>query len=1034
MPTVAAPRPERATQTRLVRLLSDPRHPGWLGYQYLGDFSRRDANRNVETGLLQANLRQRGYTVAQISAAVLQLTSAAELRDDSLYQANLRVYKLLRYGAKVQVAAGQPTETVHFVDWGDVGTNDFAAAEEVTLLAGGAERRPDLVVYLNGIAVAVIELKRASTDIGEAVRQLITNQRPEFNTYFFTTVQLAVAGSDSQGLRYGTVGTPEQFYTEWPASAKSDCTPGAGHLLDRPMAELFDRERLLDLLHNFIVFDGGVKKVPRPHQYAGIVAARERIRRREGGVIWHTQGSGKSIVMVLLAKHILETDPSARVLVITDRDELDKQIEGVMRNAGVIAESSPSPRITTRQELTEKLGATTPRLLCALVHKFEPDPAAPAPPVHGSFYVFVDECHRTQGGKMNAQMRQWLPEAVFIGFTGTPLLKKDKKTTESIFGSYIHTYKFHEAVQDGVVLDLKYHARKVEQRLTMVREVDDWFAQKTRGLNAYQRSVLRKRYATLEQLSSSKERKERIIADIIHDFAVKPRLNDDRGTAILVAASIYDACHYYCLFQQTDFGQHTALITSYQPAPGAVSKESDGGDEWYKFDTYTRLILPGHSSTKDYEDKMKAQFIYEPAQTKLLIVVSKLLTGFDAPSCTYVYLDNEMRDHNLFQAICRTNRLDGADKDYGHIVDYKELFQNVEESIAVYTSDELDNSSPGKSDNVKLKDWLSESRKRLDEAREQVHYLCATVPPPLELEQYITYFCGPADRADALARQEPLRIEFYRATASLLRAYAELATDLLEAGYSLDEQDRITTEVEHYTEVRAAIKNAAGEELDVRPYERDMRHLINTYIQADPARASGQLEDYSLMELIVETSIHDAIAQKLNARSRLSRNAIAETIINNVRKTIIRDHLTDPAFYAEMSKLLEDLIARRRLISENYEDFLRSAEDLVRRMNDHGDGEHPHVLNAAPRSIVLYNNLRTLVTEGKFTCPDDDGARAQLALKLDRAMTDHAPDGWKADPDGPRGRQVQNALYGLLGKDRLATQALFELLRNQAAY
>ena len=460
MPQSLTTRPERSTQARLVRLFSDPHHAAWLGYQYLGNFSKRPANRNIEIDLLQDNLQQRGYNVAQISAAVLQLTTAAELRDDSLYQANLRVYKLLRYGAKLQVAAGQPTETVHFVDWQDVGANDFAIAEEVTLLAGGAERRPDLLIYLNGIAVAVIELKRSSTDIGEAVRQLITNQRPDFNAYFFTTVQLTVAGSDSQGLRYATVGTPEQFYTEWPAFAKTQTALAVGELLDKPVAELFDRERLLDLLHNFILFDGGVKKVPRPHQYAAIVAARERMRRREGGVIWHTQGSGKSIVMVLLAKYILETDPSARVLVITDRDELDKQIEGVMRNAGVIAESSPPPRITSRQELTEKLGATTPRLLCALVHKFEPDLASPAPPVHGSFYVFVDECHRTQGGKMNAQMRQWLPDAVFIGFTGTPLLRKDKKTTESIFGSYIHTYKFHEAVMDGVVLDLKYHARK----------------------------------------------------------------------------------------------------------------------------------------------------------------------------------------------------------------------------------------------------------------------------------------------------------------------------------------------------------------------------------------------------------------------------------------------------------------------------------------------------------------------------------------------------------------------------------------------
>ncbi len=211
---------------------------------------------------------------------------------------------------------------------------------------------------------------------------------------------------------------------------------------------------------------------------------------REGGVIWHTQGSGKSILMVLLAKWLLEHDPEARILIITDRDELDKQIEGVMKNAGVIGADSPSPRITSRAEFVEKLGAPTPRLLCALIHKFElPTLRAPPPPVHGRFYVFVDECHRTQGGDMNQQMKRWLEDAIFIGFTGTPLLRKDKQTTRDVFGTYIHTYKFHEAVADKVVLDLKYEARDVPQRLTSQKAIDAWFEQKTKGLNNFQKAV-----------------------------------------------------------------------------------------------------------------------------------------------------------------------------------------------------------------------------------------------------------------------------------------------------------------------------------------------------------------------------------------------------------------------------------------------------------------------------------------------------------------------------------------------------------------
>ena len=397
--------------------------------------------------------------------------------------------------------------------------------------------------------------------------------------------------------------------------------------------------------------------------------------------------------MVLLAKWLLEHDPEGRILIVTDRDELDKQIEGVMKNAGVVAEDSPSPRITSRAEFVAKLGDTKPRLLCALIHKFDPaDLNGPPPPIHGRFYVFVDECHRTQGGDMNRQMKRWLENAIFIGFTGTPLLKKDaaKLRTRDIFGTYIHTYKFHDGVADRVILDLKYEARDVPQRITSRKAIEAYFEQKTKTLNNFQKAILRKRWATMEELMSAGERKQRIIHSIIEDFDLKPRLNNDRGTAILVASSIYDACHYYRLFQNTAFGSFCGIITSYEPNHNAISREPANSDERYKFDTYTKHVLATGQTTKAYEDKVKRLFIEEPANLKLLIVVSKLLTGFDAPSCTYIYLDNELHEHNLFQAICRTNRLDGDDKDYGYIVDFKELFTDVQEAIAVYSSDELD--------------------------------------------------------------------------------------------------------------------------------------------------------------------------------------------------------------------------------------------------------------------------------------------------------------------------------------------------------
>ena len=702
--------PERATQSRLIRLFRDE-----LGYRFLGDWTDRDNNSNVEEKLLTAHLKHAGYSQAQISVAVHRLRTEANNHNRSLYGNNQAVYGLLRYGVPVKTDAGKVTETVHLVNWAEPQKNDFAIVEEVTL-RGNLERRPDLVLYLNGIAIAVLELKNSRVSIGDGIRQCISNQQSEFNQCFFTTVQLVFAGNDSEGLQYGMTGTPEKFFLKW----KEDEQDNSRYKLDKYLLKLCDKTRLIELIHDFVLFDSGVKKVPRAHQYFGIKAAEQHVRDRKGGIIWHTQGSGKSIVTVLLAKWILENNPNARVAIITDRDELDKQIEGVFSGAG-----EPIKRTNSGRDLMTQLGHATPRLLCSLVHKFGRKDvndfdafireleAQPSQTV-GEVFVFVDECHRSQSGKLHRVMKAMMPDAIFIGFTGTPLLKKDKQTSLEVFGGYIHTYKFSEGVEDGVVLDLIYEARDIDQRLGSEGKIDAWFEAKTNGLNDWQKDELKKQWGTMKSVLSSKSRMERVVSDIVFDFSVKPRLSSERGNAILVASSIFEACKYFTLFQKTPFKGKCAVVTSYNPQAQDVTKEETGAntetDKQFLYNTYSELLKdvdpkPGLTKTETYEERAKALFTKEPANMKLLVVVDKLLTGFDAPPCTYLYIDKSMQDHALFQAICRTNRLDGEDKDFGYIVDYKDLFKKVENAISVYTS-ELDHSADGADPEVLLQDRL----------------------------------------------------------------------------------------------------------------------------------------------------------------------------------------------------------------------------------------------------------------------------------------------------------------------------------------
>jgi type I restriction enzyme, R subunit len=423
---------------------------------------------------------------------------------------------------------------------------------------------------------------------------------------------------------------------------------------------------------------------------------------------------------------------------------------------------------------------------------------------------------------------------------------------------------------------------------------------------------------------------------------------------------------------------------------------------------------------------------------KLLMVVDKLLTGFDAPPCTYLYIDKSMQDHGLFQAICRVNRLDGEDKGFGYIVDYKDLFKKVENAIAVYTS-ELDHSAGGADPEVLLQDRLKKGKERLDNTIEALSLLCEPVEPPKGELEHIHYFCGNTEIPADLQEREPQRAALYKATVALVRAYANIADELEPAGYSAVDINRIKKQLDHYLDVREIIRKASGETLDLKAYEADMRHLIDTYIEADEPRKISPFDNIGLLELIVKTGIANAIATQLGGLKG-NKNAVAETIENNVRKKIIKEHLNDPAFYEKMSALLDEIIAARKAKAVEYEDYLKRIAELAKRVEDGQAEDTPEPLKNSPALRALYNNLKK--SEG--TPPQADRAAEpqaeykvavdsslNLALTVDAAVKRVRPDGWR----GVQSRElvIKQALYGVL-RDAAEVERIFLIIKAQREY
>lgn len=1028
--------PERPVQNRLLALFKEK-----LKYEYLGNYEYRTCNRNIERKLLFDYLMStKKWSGDEAKRAITKLEKEAYCTPQNMQEKNEKVYSLLRYGVNVSPDVGTKKITVNLINWEHPDKNQFYIAEEVTINSSTPDsftKRPDLVIYVNGIALTVIELKRSKVSVHDGIRQTIGNQQENFIRPFFSTVQLLFAGNDSQGLYYGVIDTPEKFWLRWKEPDAS-----IPNELDRSVTQWFNKERLLEIIHDFLVFDAGVKKVCRPNQYFAVKAAQPRCEKKEGGVIWEAQGSGKSLIMVWLAEWIHENIDNSRVVIITDREELDEQISDGFKDTG-----ENIARAKSGAGLIGMLNEEAPWLLCTLIHKFGKknvegkgdmagvkseiplekyleDIVAQLPQgfkAKGNIFVFIDECHRTQGGYLHEAMKTIMgKDVMMIGFTGTPLLHTQKKDTWQTFGPLIHAYRFNEAVEDGVILDLRYESRKVDQFLGNKDKIDAWFEKKTKGLNKVAAARLKGRWATMQNIFSSRQRIDAVVGDICLDMDTTPMLVNRRGNAILVADSIYQACRYWDAFQKTALKGHCAVITSFEAKADDINMASSGENESedeYKYRIYKEMT-DGHKSVSAFEAYAKKEFIDHPKNMRLLIVVDKLLTGFDAPSACVLYIDKHMENHNLFQAICRVNRVDGDDKEYGYIVDYQNLFECISGAIGDYTSDGAALSGYDKEDIVGyIKEKNKACRKDLEEAKEQVDALLELVHPQTR-EGFFRYFVyddnAPEEEMDKqLDDNAEKRSKLYKYVRRYLNCYANLANSLEDMGYSEAERKEYAECAKKYDALKREIELRSNDHIDMRRYEPDMRQVLDLYVKAEDSEVIAKLDDTSFLDIVAaqnEEQLNDLPDELKDEYGRAS----AETVEANLREVIRKDSPFNPAYYGKLSIILQELIDKRKKEMLDYEEYMKELIELVKKARGKSANSYPESIKT-PGMRALYDNL---------------GQNEYLAIRAHEVIRENAIVGFR--DNRLKQRKLIKALAKLLGDEM--TQKIYDIIKLHDEY
>ncbi len=958
-----------------------------MGYTYISpeDCEKQRGSRyhvllkDILRGQLR-RLNRYGYAGAENEFSAANIERAMEELDepltDGLVRTSEKIYDALLLGKSYPETVGGGKSlsfNLKYIDWEHPENNLFHVTEEFAVESQDKlhNARPDIVLFINGIPFAVIECKAPHISVEQAVEQMIRNQQADYIPQLFKYAQIVMA-TNKNVVKYATAGTPKKFWSVWKEQDTEFLDSRLAQLVadrapteqDRNMISLFSRERLMELTRYFVLFDANVKKICRYQQYFAIreiiktIAQRDSKGNRQSGVIWHTQGSGKSLTMVMLAKYILMELAvcNPRVVIVTDRKELDGQI------AATFAHTRLNPaRATSGRHLVELVTNGKADVITTIINKFNTAERLEAKNNSRDVFVLIDESHRSNYGSMAAKMRTVFPNACYIGFTGTPLMKREKNTLTK-FGKLIHKYTIQDGVEDGAIVPLIYEGRFVEQKVDE-ENIDMWFQQTTKRLTDPQKEDLRRKWSSIRRLTSTDARIKRIALDINNHFLLG--FKDTGFKAMLATNYKRDAIRYLKCFEQ--FGDlNCAVVISPPDMRESVDDVDEGTDNMVI--EYWEKMMKQYGDADTYEEAMKNKFC--DGEIDILIVCSKLLTGFDAPVCQVLYIDKELKEHGLLQAIARTNRLHDG-KEYGLIVDYRGLIQKLDAAMDMYSGAGLENF-----EGRDLRGVVIDVLEALGQLRTAYTNL-------------IDLFADVKDLSDTEAVEvsladEKKREQFYNLLCAFGRALdLVLNSEQAYAALPGEERKKYQNLFLFFSKVRRSVKIRYCDAIDNREYEPLMQNLLDTHLSV-----AGLKQITNPVDILNKDDFERELEELGSLRAK------ADAITSRLSKSISAKYEENPAYYDSFSKRIKDALDqyKEKVISEA--EYLAKMRSI---MEDYHSGKssvsYPERIKCNIHAQAFYGVITALFDDAQIEGMTPDFA-AEIAEEITAIIAKHSRVDW----------------------------------------